>query len=336
VWDAVEKVSWLAGILSLVVAVVGVPKLVQGLRNAKQAAAAFVAYAVLVPSVVAVTNNEWATGCWRRILAFAVRVLDGVSLPLVAAWPLAVLLAGGVFAAVLLPVRVSLFQTRVLTSTLQPVVQRITRESPDRRRSALEMQRLQRDFKFNPLQLLVYPTVIFISVYAAIVTLPANSGQELGDDSDWPSGVRADLPNLEIFGGAIFNRTGQADWIPLRHNWLLLLVVLALVVIGRIEADRHSRPPETTETDKTLGFFHKYLGALLVAVVVCDFDIQVGLSPAFFLLGYFGVTAVYMSVYAADYTPEISQELRDRWLRTRPRRSPPHRNDQERPPRPSA
>ncbi|MGY2024234.1 hypothetical protein [Nocardia gipuzkoensis] len=57
-WDAVEKVSWLAGILSLVVAVVGVPKLVQGLRNAKQAAAAFVAYAVLVPSVVAMTNNE--------------------------------------------------------------------------------------------------------------------------------------------------------------------------------------------------------------------------------------------------------------------------------------
>ncbi|MGK8504777.1 hypothetical protein [Nocardia asiatica] len=123
---------------------------------------------------------------------------------------------------------------------------------------------------------------------------------------------------------------------PLQHNWFLLIVMIALLVFGRIRADRHSRPPETAQAGSDLGFYQKYVGALLVATVVCDFDIRVGLSPAFFLLGYFGVTAAYMAVCAEDHTPEISQELRDRWLRPRRPRSSPNQADREPPPRSSA
>lgn len=180
-WEAIERLSWLAGILSLVVAVLGAPKVVVSIRSAKQWLTLALSISLFACAVLILIRYE----PFVNQVAFFFRKVE-ISLPdytglsEAAALTCAVLISGAALGLCLLPSKIAGLRAERIIYAYSPVVKLIQRKFPrDRQRLALEIQRLQNAVPFNPslavVHVCVASAVTCAGVFFLVQYLPAKS-----------------------------------------------------------------------------------------------------------------------------------------------------------------
>jgi hypothetical protein len=168
VWDAIERLSWIAGILSLVVAVIGAPKIIKSLHNAGQWAVALLPIPFFVCAILLLIR-------FTPFVHLAVSIVENVSagftatgLSRSAALTWSFLTLGAAMGLCLLPFRITGLKADRVLHVAQPVIGQIQKKyGRDRKRIVLEMQRLQNVLHLNPVLSVVERSVIGVIAAAS-------------------------------------------------------------------------------------------------------------------------------------------------------------------------
>lgn len=313
-WEAIEKAGWIAGILSLLVAIASSPQVVKHVRTVGQRLAAATVYAALGLAVLSVFRRESAVDRVRSISAATYRLVAGIGIPPTASLIGTTLILGAAASAIFTPTRIAIIRQKTLAWRLHNLRRDMERENATPR----DLAHMQRDsenlgatsdsapFAFS---FIVNAKYVSLFAFGAVLFFPIEpvfNYHSMQITPDWPLELRWTVRNMQILDAGIL-RMHEPSLDSLREpgHAVIIALVIACVALQRWN-DYHSWPWAGHEYQRALHFYFS-----IVSVAVMSLFVAPLVTVAY--LGYGATTAATLHVFKSQLRPDLPPDFVSRW-----------------------